>query len=53
VTEALAWARRIGSDEQVKSNDDYETLRAVQRRIYALVGVAEGILDRSAVTEPR
>lgn len=49
--EALAWARQIGSHGVIKSKDDDETRRAVERRIAALVGVAEGILDRAGVSE--
>jgi hypothetical protein len=44
--DALAWARRIGSGGRVLSTDGDEVRRAVERRVYALVGVAEGILDR-------
>jgi hypothetical protein len=47
-SEALAWARQIGSGDKVNSEKDDQTSWAVQRRIYALIGVAEGILDRSA-----
>jgi tetratricopeptide (TPR) repeat protein len=42
--EAVAWARRIGSSGKVNSD---ENCWAVQRRIYALIGAAEGILDRT------
>jgi tetratricopeptide (TPR) repeat protein len=45
-SDALAWVRRIGSDGQVATKDDFETLWQVERRIHALVGVAEGLLDR-------
>jgi tetratricopeptide (TPR) repeat protein len=47
-SDALAWARRIGSDGEVAAEDDFETLWQVERRIHALVGVAEGILDRTS-----
>jgi len=44
--EALAWAKKIGSSGKVDSNDNSsEKLWAVERRIHALIGVAEGILD--------
>jgi hypothetical protein len=49
-TAALAWARKIGSDSKADSNDD-ENAWAVQRRIHALIGVAEGILDRTSKRE--
>ncbi len=48
VAEALAWAHRIGSDRKVASAEDKEGARALQRRINALIGVAEGMLERSA-----
>ena len=43
--EALAWASRIGSQEKVVSSDDRDAEVRVQQRIYALIGVAEGMLD--------
>jgi tetratricopeptide (TPR) repeat protein len=46
-SEALAWAKRIGKSDVIKTKNDDETLWAVERRIHALIGVAEGILDRS------
>jgi hypothetical protein len=46
-SDALTWARQIGSSDKVKPKDDRHTCWAVERRIYALIGVAEGILDRS------
>lgn len=49
---ALAWAKQIGSSGKVNSNEDYEALWAVQRRIHAILGVAEGILDRSSEVLP-
>jgi hypothetical protein len=46
--DAIAWARRIGrGDGPVTANEDR---RAVERRIHALIGVAEGILDRCPAT---
>jgi hypothetical protein len=45
--EALAWAKQIGTSGKIKSTEDSETRWAVERRVHALVGVAEGILDRS------
>jgi hypothetical protein len=50
-SEALAWAKEIGSNSKVKPNDDRNAW-AVERRIHALVGVAEGILDRSSKKLP-
>jgi tetratricopeptide (TPR) repeat protein len=47
---AYAWARQIGSDEQIPSDSSMRF--AVQLRIHALVGVAEGVLDKSGVPEP-
>jgi tetratricopeptide (TPR) repeat protein len=44
---AFAWASRIGSDRKIISEDDSESRLDVQRRIHALVGVAEGMLDKS------
>lgn len=44
--EAFAWASRIGADEKIASQDDYDTRTAVEQRIYALVGVAEGCLTK-------
>lgn len=46
VRDASAWAQRIGSDQKVASSEDFESLWALRRRINALIGVAEGILDR-------
>lgn len=45
--EALAWAQRIGSDKKPALAEDREPAWDVERRIYALVGVADGILDRA------
>jgi tetratricopeptide (TPR) repeat protein len=45
-SEALAWAKKIGSNRKADSDDDKHAW-AVQRRIHALVGVAEGLLERS------
>src|SRR5262249_13229748 len=52
-SDALAWARQVGSSRNVKSKEDDEGSWAVQRRVYALIGVAEGILDRSSDARPR
>ena len=43
--ETLAWASRIGSDKKIASPDDRDTRVGVQQRIYALIGVAQGMLD--------
>jgi hypothetical protein len=53
VNEALIWAKRIGSSDKIKARDDHETRWAVERRIHALIGVAEGILDRSSEAPPK
>jgi tetratricopeptide (TPR) repeat protein len=47
---ALTWAKRIGSSDKIKAKNDSKTMWAVERRIHALIGVAEGILDRSSET---
>jgi tetratricopeptide (TPR) repeat protein len=44
--EALAWAKQIGCDDRAGSKDNFHDAQAVERRIHALIGVAEGILDR-------
>jgi tetratricopeptide (TPR) repeat protein len=49
--EALAWAKQIGSSGKANPDDDRQAW-AVQRRIHALVGIAEGILDRSSHIAP-
>ncbi len=46
--EALAWAEKIGSNQKIKSAEDAAEVFSVQRRIHALLGVAEGILDKQA-----
>jgi hypothetical protein len=46
--QALAWARKIGSDAKVASKDDFRAQWPVEQRIGALAGVAEGILDRQS-----
>lgn len=43
--EALVWAMRIGSDGKVASENDHAKGWSIERRICALIGVAEGILD--------
>jgi hypothetical protein len=45
--EALAWAKQVGSGNRIITHDDSLEASASERRIYALVGVAEGILDRA------
>ena len=44
--EALNWAQKIGSNAVVAQKGDTELIQSVDRRIYALIGVAEGVLDR-------
>jgi tetratricopeptide (TPR) repeat protein len=51
-SEALAWAERIGLNCKVKSKEDWDTLFAVEQRIFALIGLAEGLLDRSDALGP-
>jgi len=48
-TEALAWARKVGSGEKIAAKSDYDAEREVERRVMALCGVAAGILDRHGV----
>lgn len=43
--EALKWAQEIGSGGKAGDND-YRQTWAVERRLHALIGVAEGMLDR-------
>jgi tetratricopeptide (TPR) repeat protein len=50
--EALAWAKKIGSGSKAKPHDD-DQVWAVERRIHALIGVAEGILERSGNLSPK
>jgi hypothetical protein len=50
--EAIAWARKIGRGDKIVAKDDYEARWAVERRIHALLGVAEGILDRAGNVPP-
>lgn len=45
-TEALEWSQNIGSEDRIDAAENFAGVRAVQQRIYALVGVAEGILAR-------
>jgi tetratricopeptide (TPR) repeat protein len=44
--EASAWAKQIGSDETIPKKDADRVRWAVERRIHALLGVAEGMLER-------
>jgi tetratricopeptide (TPR) repeat protein len=44
--DALAWAKQIGSSEKIKPAGGDKASWAVERRVHALLGVAEGILDR-------
>jgi hypothetical protein len=48
VNEAMAWAKQIGSNGKVDSDKDNDGRMAVEQRLYALIGVAEGILDDRA-----
>ncbi|MBI3861163.1 MAG: hypothetical protein HY290_04635 [Planctomycetia bacterium] len=51
--QARAWAEQIGSNGRIQSDEDHETLRAVQQRIFALIGIAEGMLDRTDDSRPK
>jgi hypothetical protein len=51
--DALSWAKQTGSSATVKKADEFGRNWAVQRRIHALLGVAEGILDRLEDTHGR
>ncbi|HEV8004128.1 MAG TPA: hypothetical protein VGP63_29960 [Planctomycetaceae bacterium] len=44
--EALAWSRQIGSPEVRKSNHEWRDGLPVEQRVAALLGTAEGILER-------
>ncbi len=44
--EALAWARQIGATEPTQGVKDWQQHEAILQRIAALLGVAEGILER-------
>jgi tetratricopeptide (TPR) repeat protein len=46
--DALRWARRIGSGGKIPSEDHLEAALAVQQRVHALIGAAEGLLDLSS-----
>jgi tetratricopeptide (TPR) repeat protein len=46
--EALAWAEDVGANQIVKPTADTAGLFSVQSRIHALLGVAEGILEKQA-----
>jgi tetratricopeptide (TPR) repeat protein len=53
--EALSWARQIGSTQRDQSKADWEAERPIERRLAALLGTAEGILERQGrlSTEPQ
>ena len=46
VKEAIAWAKQIGSGDIIPIEDKNHVSWAVQQRIHALLGVAEGMIDR-------
>jgi tetratricopeptide (TPR) repeat protein len=46
--DALAWAKQVGSSAKVSSKRDRDTRCALERRVFALLGVAEGMLDPSS-----
>lgn len=46
---ALNWAGRIGSDRKPERRNDSEADWAIGRRVHALIGVAEGVLNRNGV----
>ncbi len=45
--DALAWSRRIGDDHSATSKEDGDEVWSLRRRIYTLIAVVEGMLDRS------
>lgn len=47
VEEAIVWTKTIGSDEKIEQSEDYSDRLPVQQRVHALIGTAEGILDRT------
>jgi tetratricopeptide (TPR) repeat protein len=49
--EALAWARQIGATEPTQGVEDWRQHEAILQRIAALLGVAEGILEREGKLE--
>src|SRR6202042_1117671 len=44
--DALTWSRQIGSTEIIQSKEEWNARRSVEQRVAALVGTAEGILER-------
>jgi hypothetical protein len=49
--EALAWARQIGATEPTQGVEDWRQHEAILQRIAALLGVAEGVLEREGKLE--
>jgi len=49
VDEAANRAQQVGSGNTLVGDADVRDLKAVERRIDALLGVAEGILDREGI----
>jgi hypothetical protein len=45
--EAIAWAKQIGSGAKIGGDDKTDIRSAVEQRIHALIGVAEGMLERA------
>ena len=50
---ACAWANGIGSAEKVAAKDDFAAVDAVERRMCALIGLAEGLLEKQAKQKPK
>jgi tetratricopeptide (TPR) repeat protein len=46
VNDAVAWAKQIGTANKIPEEDKNRVRSAVQQRIHALLGVAEGMIDR-------
>ncbi len=44
--DALAWSRQIGSTEMIQSKEEWKAEQPLEQRVAALLGTAEGILER-------
>ena len=49
--DAIAWAKQIGSSAKIGSDEKSDVAWAVEQRIHALIGVAEGMLERARAEE--
>jgi len=52
VDEALAWARQVGRDDKIMPGDDLQARCGVERRVFALLGVAKGTFQHSNAIRP-